>query len=94
MRKKVGFFEKAYDATWCRHDWHLCHTVDGEPVYFRRAGRDRALAYWIAPRPGHPGGLGNPAPKLVECAPNEGPWLCEACGTFVACEPIRVVRNR
>lgn len=88
MAKKIGFFEKAYDATWCRHGWHLCHTLDDDPVYFRRAGRDRALAYWIASRPG------DPAPKLVECAPNEGPWLCEACGTFVACEPARVVPNR
>ncbi len=78
--EQSSFFEGVYDTTPCRQGWHLCHTVDDEPVFFRRAGNGRGLCYVIGPEPrGH-------HTKLVECAPNEGPWLCEACGTFVATE--------
>jgi len=74
------FFEGAHNTAPCRQGWHLRHTVEGEPIFFRRAGNERAFAYVFGPEPcGH-------LTKLVECAPNEGPWLCEACGTFVATE--------
>ena len=80
----MSFFEQTHDTEPCRAGWHLAHTVENEPFYFRRAGRERPLAYVFGPRPEARG------TTLVECAPNEGPWLCEACGTFVATESCRL----
>lgn len=79
--ERSPFFESAHDTEPCRRGWHLLHTVEGEPIYFRRAGRTPSYAYVFGPRPR------GERTKLVECAPNEGPWLCEACGTFVATDP-------
>ena len=78
--ERSPFFEGAHDTAPCRKGWHLRHTVEGEPFFFRRAGNGRGFAYVFGPAP-HAEHT-----KLVECAPNEGPWLCEACGTFVATE--------
>ena len=79
------FFECAHDTGPCRRGWHLLHTVEGEPVYFRRVGRSRGFAYVFGPRPDAE------RTKLVECGPQEGPWLCEACGSFVIQETGRLV---
>ncbi len=82
--KDSTFFEAAHDTEPCALGWHLLHTVEGEPVYFRRAGHGRGFAYVFGPGPRAD------RTKLVECAPNEGPWLCEACGTFVTTESCRI----
>ena len=84
-KERSTFFEGVFDTTPCRSGWHVLHTVEGEPVFFRRAGRARGFAYVFGPRP-EGGGT-----KLLECAPNEGPWLCEACGTFVVTERCRLL---
>ena len=83
MVERSPFFESAHDTGPCREGWHLRHTVEGEPVYFHRAGGAMGYAYVFGTRPR------GERTTLVECAPNEGPWLCEACGTFVAMEPRR-----
>lgn len=82
--ERSSFFEGVHDVGPCDQGWHLGHTVDDEPFYFRRAGHGRGLLYVFGPGPCAD------RTKLVECAPNEGPWLCEACGTFVATESCRI----
>ena len=82
--ERSTFFEGAHSTDPCHNGWHLLHTVEGEPIYFRRAGCGRGFAYVFGPWP-----CGDRT-KLVECAPNEGPWLCEACGTFVTTEACLV----
>ena len=79
-----AFFENAHDTAPCARGWHLRHTLDGEPVYFRRAGGGRMPHYVFGPAPS------GERTKLLECAPDEGPWLCEACGTFVVTESCRI----
>lgn len=78
------FFEGTHSTVPCQKGWHLYLTVEDEPVYFRRAGTGRGFAYVFGPEPcaAHT--------KLVECAPNEGPWLCEACGAFVITESCKL----
>ncbi|GEM_PF-4153014 len=76
------FFEMAHTTAPCERGWHLMHTVEGEPIYFRRADRHHYL-FGPVPNGDHT--------TLVMCAPNEGPWLCEACGAFVVTESCRLV---
>lgn len=78
-------FASGYDTAPCRKGWHLRHTVEGEAIYFRRAGHERSYAYVFGPWPR------GEHTKLVECAPNEGPWFCEACWTFVATESCYLI---
>lgn len=82
--ERSPFFESAHDTTPCLSGWHVMRTIEGEIVYFRRAGVGRGLHYVFGPSPCAEG------TKIVECAPNEGPWLCEACGTFVLTESCRI----
>ena len=88
MTERSLSLELAHDTGPCREGWHLRHTVEGEPVYFQRAGHGRGFAYVFALAPD------GKRTKLVKCAPNEGPWLCEACWTFIATESCHLADSR
>ena len=51
--ERSPFFESAHDTGPCRKGWHLMHTVEGEPIYFRRAGRTPSYAYVLRRPPVH-----------------------------------------